>query len=171
MGARSFLPKQYKRAGRTTKVEQELVKHVLQDSPAEITDKQITALAKTMRRSKEAVRTLVENARQDFAERADFYLDSHKAVVEKALDNIDDEDQGAKYAEVAMKATQWAIESISIEGQRIVDKGATTNGGGGSTGINIMIGVKTDSKATATAVKVEATAPSKSAVEGHVVAE
>lgn len=124
--------KVFGRMGRTTQAEKEFVQNFVEDMPGPITERQIGALAKTMRRSKDVIRKMVEDAAETFAENANFYIQSHRQAVADALSS--DTMAGKK---IAADAAQWAIEHMSGGGARIIEKAPT-----GPTGTKIMIGVK-----------------------------
>lgn len=136
-GARGIVGKQgppkpvkvFKRGGTTTKQEKEFVAQFLQDQPKELTTSQVTSLSKVLRRSKDAVRNMVEEARDNFAESAGFYVNVHKEATRGALATED--------YEQALKGSQWAIEHLGMEGIRIIDKASTQPSGN-----KIMIGIR-----------------------------
>lgn len=134
--ARSVLPqdrkKTFYRRGAPSKAEKALIGQVVQDFPGELANAQVTALATTLKRTKEMVRTMIEQARENFVSEAESYVAMHKRVVEAAYENGD-----AKSLEVARRGAEWAMENIGSEGTRIVEKVAT-----GPRGIQVMIGVK-----------------------------
>lgn len=121
--------KKYKRAGAATKAEKAIVRAVVQDSPTEVTPSQTMALAKMFNRSHGAVKSLVNQARQNFIADAEFYVDAHRTAVEGAIATLD--------FDVARKGAAWAIEHVSGEGKRIVDKPES-----GPSGVRIMVGVR-----------------------------
>lgn len=104
---------------------------LVENKGGDLTTCQVGAIAKTLRRSKEAIRELIEVAREELAANAGFYVQSHKTVVEMALDAGD-----PKALEVAARASQWAMEKISHDGARVVDAAAAPSGGG-----QILIGI------------------------------
>src|SRR5580692_3921563 len=122
MGVRSLLnpdnskPKPIfrKRPGAPTKADKALIAQFVQDQPSEITPRQIVGLSKTLRRSKEAIKKLIEEARENFVESAGRYVEIHKAATEAALSAGDNEQ--------ALKGSQWALTNLSAEGARIIDK-------------------------------------------------
>ena len=118
-----------KRMGVPTKADKALVAQVVLDQPAEITPAQITGLAKTLRRSKEAIKQMIEEARENFVVGAKRYVDIHRAATEAALADGDNEQ--------ALKGSQWALQNISAEGVRIVEKAVD-----GPVGTKIMVGIK-----------------------------
>ncbi len=118
----------FKRRGQFTKPEKEFIAQVVQDQPREMTTKQVNALSTVLRRSRAAVKEVVEQARENFVAQADRYVEVHREAVEQALASGD--------SEVAMKGSQWYLEHVSAEGTRIVDKGQS-----GPQGTKIMIGV------------------------------
>lgn len=124
--------KVFKRSGGITGAEKTFIAQFVADQPAEITPAQVTGLARTLRRSKEAIKNVIAEAREDFESDAKRYVEIHKTAVELALANGD-----SKSLEVAAKGARWAMENISSEGVRIVDKVV----GGGPTGPKILIGI------------------------------
>lgn len=133
-----FAPKS-KRTGSISKTEQALVTQFVLDQPREVTTQQVTALSKVLRRSKDAVKGMVQAAREDFNASADFYVKSHKQAVDRAL-NVTNPlgEHDAKALDVAARASQWAMENMSAEGQRIVDK---PTAGKSDMGPRIMVGI------------------------------
>jgi hypothetical protein len=116
--------------GPVSEVEVGFIRQFLQDQPREITPTQEKALSKVMRRSKEVVRDIIEQAREEFQGSALDYVRIHKDATIAAYEMGNDE--------VAIKASQWAIANMSQEGTRVVEKVAAEGGGG----VRIMIGVK-----------------------------
>jgi hypothetical protein len=151
-----FAPKS-KRSGGITVTEQALVTQFVNDQPREVTEKQVTALSKVLRRSKDAVKGMVQKAREDFNASADFYVKSHKVAVKRALTSMNKEgEHDPKALDVAARASQWALESLSAEGQRVVDKPSATKG---DSGPRIMVGVSIGGLNTPAAVDVTETTP------------
>lgn len=141
MGARSLaLPQakpkpvfdRYKRGGTATDAEKALVKQFVQDQPREVTPAQTRALAKVLRRSTDMVKSLIADAREEFVTAATDYVRMHKQGVQDAIATGD-----PKGLDAGIRGAQWALENISMEGQRIVDKVAK-----GDSGTKVMIGVK-----------------------------
>lgn len=132
-GARSTVKKPpkkvFKRAGSPSQPEKALVAQFVLDQPRELTNGQISGLARTLRRSKDVVKKLIDEARDNFVANAGRYVDIHIAATEGALSEGDHE--------VAAKAAQWAMEHTSAEGSRIVEKAQT-----GPVGSRIQIGIK-----------------------------
>lgn len=120
-----------KRLGGTTQAEANLVAALVADQPREMTNQQVSSLAKVLRRSKDTTKALIEDARADFASKAPRYVEIHAQATEQALANGD-----AKSLEVAAKASQWAIAAMSQDGIRVVEKAEA-----GPTGMRIMVGV------------------------------
>ncbi len=106
--------KQFKRSGALTEPEKDLVTRFIADQPGEITPKQQQALATVLRRSPDAVKTLLQTAKDRFVERAGDYVDVHMQATREALATQD--------YDTAVKASQWAITNISSEGERIIEK-------------------------------------------------
>jgi hypothetical protein len=116
--------------GPVSEVEVGFIRQFLQDQPREITPAQTTALSKVMRRSKEVVKDIIEQAREEFQGSALDYVRIHKESTISAFERGDNE--------VAIKSAQWAIANMSQEGTRVVEKVAAEGGGG----VKIMIGVQ-----------------------------
>ncbi len=121
-----------RRAGNITKAEKLVVAQIVADSPAEVTPKQVTALAQTLRRSPEAIRHAIAEARANFNSDANWYVDAHKQAVTKALASED-----PKALEIARKGAAWAMTNMTHEGKRIIDRPET-----GPQGSKILIGVR-----------------------------
>jgi hypothetical protein len=121
------------RMGPVTKGEKEFVAQFVQDMPGPISERQLGALSKTMRRSKEVLRQMIEEAAEQFQENARFYIDTHRQATQDALKS---DTMAGK--DIAIKASQWAIENLSGGGARIVEKAAS----GAPTGTKITVGVK-----------------------------
>lgn len=133
-----FSPK-FKRRGSPSDAEQAMVAQFVRDQPHEVTEKQVTALSKVLCRSKEMVKGMVASAREEFNASADFYVKSHKTAVERALSVLGKEgEHDPKALDVAARASQWAMENMSAEGQRVVDK---PSAGKGDMGPRIMVGI------------------------------
>lgn len=126
-------PFRSKKLGPPTKDEKALVAQFVADQPCEVTPPQVQALSKLLRRSREVVKAMIEQARENFVSDAERYVQIHKQATEAAL-----ESGTISGAEVAMKGAQWAMENISAEGSRIVDKAkAETKGSAIQIGIKI----------------------------------
>lgn len=106
--------------------------HIVHDSPAEVTPRQVTALAQTLRRSPAVIKQLIEEARDTFNADALDYAKMHKETVIKALASED-----PKALEVARKGAAWALTNISHEGKRVVDKPDTGPKAG-----QVLIGIR-----------------------------
>lgn len=131
MGARSVITK---RLGPVTDIEKDMVAKFVLDQPAAITPSQTNALARVLRRSKDVTKRLIEEAKDKLVDSTERYVDIHRQTVETALSNGD-----AKSLEVALKGSQWAMEHISQDGTRVVDKAGS---GGGNSGTKVLIGVQ-----------------------------
>lgn len=153
-GARSVLPKHrhqvFKRRGSVSPTEKQFVAQFVQDQPTAITPRQVTALASTMRRSKELVKRMIEEAKDNFQGAAKRYVEIHKEAIEAALANGD-----SKSLHVAVQGSQWAMENLSAEGVSIVGKKAEEGSGAGKILIGIQIGGIRKDEATATIVEGE----------------
>ena len=122
-------PRRSRRAGSTTKAEKELVARVVLDQPREVSPRQIHGLAIALRRPKEVIRALVEEAKEHFVANASDYVRIHKQATDQALENGEND--------IAAKAAQWAMEHLSAEGVRIVEPKADQ-----AAGNRIQIGIK-----------------------------
>ena len=154
-GARSVLPKHrhqiFKRQGPVSTTEKQFIAQFVQDQPAEITPKQVTALASTMRRSKDLVRQMIEEAKDNFQGAAKRYVEIHKEAIEAALLNGD-----SKSLHVAVQGSQWAMENLSAEGVSIVSKKQDGGSGAGKIMIGIQIGgMRADQPVEAKVVEAE----------------
>jgi hypothetical protein len=127
------LPKQQKRKGRLMNSEIAVIEAALADSPTEASPALVQGLSMTLKRSKQAVKDAIDRARIKFAQQAEHYTEVHKQVVDTAL-----LDGSAKALEQARLGAEWAMENISIEGTRIVDKPSKDV----NTGLKVMVGVK-----------------------------
>ena len=121
-----------RRRGPITGNEQDLVAAFVMDQPGPISDKQERALTVALRRSPEAIKALIADARERFTAKAGRYVDIHAQATEDALKN-----GTVGGLETALKGSQWAIERISQDGARLVDKAADTN-----TGTKIIVGIQ-----------------------------
>ena len=119
----------YKRSGCPTKTEKAIVAALALDAPRAITPSQTTAIARMFNRSEGAVKNMVAQARENFTNDALHYVDIHRAAAEGALATND--------FDTARKAAAWAIEHVSSEGKRIVEKAES-----GPSGVRIMLGVR-----------------------------
>jgi len=130
MGTRQSL----KRVGPLTVAEKNLVAQVVLDQPGELRPSQINGLARALRRSKEAVRSMIEEAQEAFRANASRYVEVHMKATEEALAHGSMDGK-----EIAMKGAQWAIERMSGEGARIIEPKVTDAGQGGP---RVMIGIR-----------------------------
>jgi hypothetical protein len=121
--------KVFKRGGAPSDTERDFVAQYLQDQPTEVTKAQVTSLAKVLRRSPAAIRSIIEDARDEFAASAGMYVNIHKQAATGALESGD--------FEVAMKGAQWYMEHVGLEGVQIVQKQAAQVQGN-----KIMIGIR-----------------------------
>lgn len=103
-----------------------------------ITVKDVTALAKVTGEKKLTVLRILEEAKEKFSGAAVEYVDIHKQATQAALANGD-----AKSLAVATAASQWAIEKISSDGKRIIDREVVQSG---NQGTKIMIGIQLGGK-------------------------
>ncbi len=119
----------YKRAGSPSKTEKAIVAAIALDTPGPVTPSQTTAIARMFNRSEGAVKSMLAQARENFTNDALHYVDIHRAAAEGALATND--------FDTARKAAAWAIEHVSSEGKRIVEKAES-----GPSGVRIMVGVR-----------------------------
>lgn len=135
----------FKRGGSMSKVEKDFIAQFVQDQPTGITPTQERSLAKVMRRSRETIKSALEEAKDKFVASAERYVDIHRAATEAALATGDNEQ--------ALKGSQWALTNIGAEGARIIDKQTEA-----PTGSRIMIGIRVggvDKPITAVALDAE----------------
>lgn len=112
------------KGGRVTKREKRVVEEVVRSQiDQNMSLPQVKALAITLDRSTATTKRLIEEARANLHQKAQFYVDSHLQAVQNALANIDTD---ARYADAAIKGSQWALERINEGGARIIDKDQTS---------------------------------------------
>lgn len=128
-----------KRVGKTTVAEKTVVAQYVQDLPADLTPRQEIALAHVLGRTPETTRKLIAEAREQLVDRGKRYGEIHLQVAEDALASGD-----PKALEVARRAAEWGMESISEGTARIVDTGAKAGPGGSKLMIGIKIGGQND---------------------------
>jgi hypothetical protein len=109
--------KRAKRRGPLTQAEKNVVAMALMESPHAPGPPEINALAKGLRRKPDEIRSMMEEAREQFAVNAKSYVKKHLEVVTKAAECDD-----PKGWDVAQKGAAWAIEHMSAEGVRITEK-------------------------------------------------
>ena len=126
------MPRQIKHRGPLTNKETAIIEAVVADSQEPITEGKVHGLSVTLQRRKETIRRAVERAREHLAEQADHYVTVHKQVVDEAL-----AEGTPKGLEQARLGSEWALENLSIEGTRVVDKGSKD-----ASGVQVMIGVQ-----------------------------
>lgn len=120
----------YKRHGRPTKDDKAAVARVVLAEPGgELSVAQVRGLAMTLRKSRECIRKMVDEARENFAADAPDYVRMHRQATEQAL-------QAENY-DAALKGAQWAINHISLDGTRLTEKETA-----GPTGSRILIGIR-----------------------------
>lgn len=112
--------------------ERDLIAALVLEQPSGLDDRQIRNLSLAMRRTKDDIKAIIEDARDTFAGHAGRYVEIHKQSAEKALKKGD-----AKSLEVAARSAQWAIERMSADGVRIVDKPEVQAGGA-----KILVGIR-----------------------------
>lgn len=159
MGTRQSI----RRIGGPSDAEKNLVAAVVIDNPGEITGKQVAGLAKALRRSPAAIKSMIEDAREKFQGNAGRYVDIHMQATEAALRRGSD-----RSLETATKAAQWAVERSSGQGVRVIDPKVAA-GEAGPAGPRIMIGIKigsvdqpqTEIPIDATVTEVEPDAPAE----------
>jgi len=81
------------------------------------------------------VRKLVEEAKESFVESAVDYVRIHKQATDAALAS-----GTVAGLEVAVGASQWAMENLSAEGARIIDRAAGKGSGGPVINVGVKIG-------------------------------
>lgn len=128
--------KRYKRSGKTTKDEKEVVKAVVRQAGGDLPLDRTRALAKAFNRPVNTVKAMITRAKENLAADAEFYVDTHRDVVQHAAD-AGKATYNDKLLEVARKGAEWALEHTSGDGKRIVDQPSSA-----PQGTRIMIGVK-----------------------------
>lgn len=118
--------------GPTTDAEVAVVGALLQEQSQELTLTQVSAIGRVLRRRPAATKALIARAKAQFRAEAPHYVEVHRQAMDQALKLGD-----AKGLEVATRASQWAIERISQDGERIVEA-APVEG----TGVKVFVGVK-----------------------------
>ena len=132
-----------RRRGITTPAEMALVSQFVKDQKDDITPKQIESLSELLKRRKNTVKHLIFRAREKFNDAAEEYVDIHLQATRKALKKGDNEQ--------AIKGSAWAIQNISAEGERIIDKPTDE----GSSGVKVLVGVKIGGATVTTIEPVE----------------
>lgn len=123
-------PKVFHRAGSPTRTTKELIAKFVADSPRAISPAQITALATLTRHTPKTIKGLIEKARDTFLSNAEFYVTAHQKSTEQAFVRGD--------FEVAQKGAQWAMERLSAEGVRIIEKAPAS----GMSGTRVLVGIR-----------------------------
>lgn len=142
---------------RGSKPDDELVSKFLEGQTGPVTRGQVGAMAKLLGRTPKTVRAMMIRAREKFINKAERYVEIHGQATEDALTSGDHE--------TAIKASQWAMQNLSAEGVRIVEKQET-----GPSGTKVMIGVQISGIETPT-VLVKQIAPSTPLIEGETESE
>lgn len=127
-----------KRHGSQSKQDREVIDAVVTKNLGNVSPKEVKALARKLDHTLPTMKKWVRDAKQKFLANASRYVEIHRQAVEAALASGD---QDAKYLEVATRGSQWAIERLSAEGERVVEQQKTEEG----SGVKVMIGVKVGS--------------------------
>lgn len=113
-----------------TAAERDIIQRVVEQQPnTALTERQVTGLAHALRRKPDTVKAVIEDARHELAMRTPRYMDVHMQATEGALRKEDFDTAG--------KLAQWALENVSEDGQRVVEKGQGVPG----SGVQVMIGL------------------------------
>lgn len=102
------------RGGPITPEEKAVIQLLVQDQPQDISKEQVEMLSKLMRRTPGAIKHLILQARDQFADNAKSYVDTHLRSVQAAY--------GAGEFDVAARHAEWAMENLSHEGTTIIEK-------------------------------------------------
>jgi len=102
-----------RRIGPVTTAEQDIVDRLVADHPRDLSPTQVKALAATLRRRPDVVRTCIARAKARLVSNADRYAEAHMDAVDGAIKKKDFETAG--------KLSQWALEKIGDGGERIVE--------------------------------------------------
>lgn len=129
---KNFKKKPYKRTGKPSKAEKALVAEFVADQPLAVSEGQVTALAKVLRRSTDDAKKLIEDAKDVLINNTKRYATIHMQATEDAL-----AEGSAKSLDVATKAAQWALENIAEGGVRAVE--ATVKA---ESGTKVFVGIK-----------------------------
>jgi hypothetical protein len=122
--------RKYHRSGTPTKTEKKIAEKLIEDAKGLITPQQEKALARVFNRPVGTVKKILTDARANLQKDAEFYVNAHRQSVEDAL--------ATNQVDVARKGAAWAIERISGEGKRLVDKPDA----GPASPVNVMVGVR-----------------------------
>jgi len=118
------------RRGRIPRAQEALVAKVVADG--EVTEAQLQGLSMALQRPESTIKHMIQTARRHFNENAEHYVKTHREVVDKAAASED-----PKALEVAVRGSQWAIEHMSADGERIIDKDTK-----GPSGVQVFVGLK-----------------------------
>ncbi len=110
-----------------------------------VSEGQVTALAKVLRRSTDDAKKLIEDAKDVLINNTKRYATIHMQATEDALT-----EGSAKSLDVATKAAQWALENIAEGATRVVEKAAPA-----ATGTKVMVGIQFGGRNTADVVDAE----------------
>ena len=158
-----------KHVGPPSKAEKQFIGQLVADNGGVLTKRQVKAAAELLQRQPRMIRKHIERARREFNGRALKYVDLHMKAVEDGINTGD-----PKGIEAGMKGAQWAIERISHEGARIVDKEANQ-----PSGTRVMVGIQiggligSASKKALKSARLEGGTPSEggSHIEAEIVEE
>lgn len=132
---RVFPSRKAKRHGHITEPEKAIIAQFVADQPAEISIQQVTALSKVLRRSKDTIKDLIEQARENLQVSLQDYVAIHKSATMDAASS--DTMAGKK---IAIEAAQWAMENVGIDGVKAVEKAKSEAYGGPRVLVGIRVG-------------------------------
>ena len=116
----------------------DLVQNLVDRKKGVVTVRDVKALAAVTGENLTRLQMILVEAKEKFAAAAVDYVNLHKQATEAAVANGD-----AKSLGVATAAAQWAIEKMSHEGKRIIEKEVVKEG---NSGTKIMIGLQLGGK-------------------------
>jgi len=90
-----------------------MVAQFVLDKPREIKYGEIRQLAGLMKRSTEAIKSMIEDAKETLASHAPDYVQIHKDATQQALADKD-------YS-TAARAAEWALENITHQGVSVIE--------------------------------------------------
>lgn len=138
------------RAAAHLKSTTDLVQNLVDRKKGMVTVRDVKALAAVTGESPTRLQMILVEAKEKFAASAVDYVKMHKETTQAALtlgrgQEIDGVLIGGdpKALDVAMKASQWAIEKMSHKGERIIEKDVVKEG---NSGTKIMIGLQLGGK-------------------------
>lgn len=113
-----------------------IVKASVMNMGREPNAKDVRALARVTGQAIARIEEIIQTAKEEFHQSAIDYVRLHKKATEDAAAMISED---PKYADAALKASQWAIEKMSLGGKGVVESAKKAES---TSGPKIMIGIK-----------------------------